>query len=184
MKRTMSRVTAIVAMVFAILGLLGSLAISIAAYWIARQTWWDMWGGWSSFNTGLFVALLVTGIIILALTIVQIVLCAKLLGRTNDPTKTPADFNGLLIGVTIMCFFVGGWIPLALGIIALCANNAEDAVEAVAAAGTSGAAKGRVGKTSEFDQAVARLKQYKEDGIIDEATYKKKMDELFQKHYM
>ena len=37
---------------------------------------------------------------------------------------------------------------------------------------------------SGFEQSLARLKMYKADGIIDEETYKKKAEELFQKHYM
>ncbi|MCL2587440.1 MAG: hypothetical protein FWE31_04365 [Firmicutes bacterium] len=186
MKRTMARVTGIVAIVFASIGILMSIIFMSAAY-----TWSLYWthSGWSSFralNTGLFVFWLIFGLLLLALCITQIVLSAKLIQKTNDTTNTPADFNGLLIAVTIMSFFAGGWIPLILGIIALCMNNAEAGVEAIAHAGSKGVATGKgAGKAgSEFDQAVGRLKQYKADGIIDEVTYKKKMDELFQKHYM
>lgn len=187
MKRTMARVTGIVAIVFASFGILGAIAIMSASAAISRAERFistGPWGQgyWTTYTVGWVIAVLViTGLVILALCITQIVLSARLIAKTNDPNNTVESFNGLLIAVTVMSFFAGGWVPLILGIIALCMTNTEENTEAVAKIGTTPTTKS---KTSEFDAAVTRLKQYKADGIIDDAMFKQKMDELFQKHYM
>ena len=183
MKRTMSKITAILAIVFGSFGILSGLLIMSIAYSVSslgRYMWVDGWMVWErSLNVGLFVFLLIMGIIILAFAIVQIVLAAKLLGQTSDLNKNPSTFNGLLIALVVLSFFGGSIITMVLGIVALCMNNIEDGAEAVAHAGAK-----TVASNSEFEQAVGRLKQYKADGIIDDATFKKKMDELFKKYYM
>jgi len=183
MKRNMSRVTSIVALAFSVLGILGGLTMVIGAYWFSYVRWtdWDMLGSFYHYwrwSAAVFALLVVFGLIMIAMSIAILAVSTRLLRQVNDPSANPADFNGKLVAITVLSFFGGSWITMVLGIVALSMNNEDNGVV------TTNNPKSARPTGNEFDAAVSRLKMYKADGIIDEAMFKQKMEELFAKHYM
>ena len=182
MKRTLSRVSAIISIVFGSLNILGALVMIGLAYPVAYGTRLDFWGWYNFWSLGTFLFLLLFGLFLLGISIAIVVVSARLLGKTNKASEAPESFNGCLIALIVLSFFGGSWITLVMAIVAICLSNEEG--ETVAGAVSSGVAKVKGSSNNEFEQAVARLKMYKSDGIIDDTTFKKKMDELFKKYYM
>jgi len=179
MKRTMSRIAAIVAIVFSGLMILGALSIlGIGIAWMASPWSW----GHGAIGGGVF--LFIIGIILLVLSVAQIIIGTNLIKMTNDPSAHTSTFNGTIIALLVLSFFGGTWISIVLAIIALCMENEEGAPIAQSSATISPWDKSTPSKTNNFDEAITRLKQYKADGIIDETMFKQKMEELFKKHYM
>ena len=181
MKRTFMMVTGILSAVTGGLGILGAIGLFAASFYISEITsGWNFLGVYiGGYDTALLVGLIFVSFYILAFAITQLVLGIQLAKKSNDVNYTS---SGLTIAVLIISAFFGlGLISVALAIVTLCLPW-ETAAEAATAGKTS--AKGHVKKEniSEFDQAVARLKQYKTDGVITEEAFEAKMKELVEKH--
>ena len=184
MKRRMSFATGIVAIVFGALSIVGGALIFGLSFVAARHQWRDWFGALQTEWDGAILGVMISiGLIIVAVSIVQVIIGAQLVRRTRYFDMTPQSFNAPLIFLLVLSFFSGGLILLGLSIASLCMNNTED----VLTCGTQNKSPSQTAKSNqsnEFEAAIMRLKQYKSDGIIDEKVFKQKMEELFAKHYM
>ena len=205
-KIKMVNATGIVAIVFGSLYALTGILLASLSGAIARTTrcsWqWDPWSGnsWCNWYTaassGIMVAMIIVGLIILALAVTQIILGAMLLKRSKNLQENPTACNGLLIGLLVLSFFIGGWIMLILSIIALCMKGGENLQQNTSNfgynnAGTYNASAAPMGgyqqgnpaqgKINDLESTIARYKQYKADGVITEEQFKKKVEELVTK---
>ena len=164
MKSKYTRITGILAVVFSSFGaFLGIGLLVMGATYINNLG--------DVFETrGEAVACLCIGIVFLAFAVSVIVLGSVLLSRLNSAKKK----DGLLIAVVVLSFICGSVITGIFGIIALCNT---DAVSPAASLTQNSSLS-----DDKFLQAVARFKQYKEDGIITEEELKKKIAELVDTH--
>ena len=185
-KRKMIKATGIIATVFGILvamggALLAILSPAIATY-VRQDFWWDTGGTAHAFsanhlNVGLMIAMIILGVIIMTIGFIQIVLGSKVSKRASNSEVPVQRCSGMLITIAILAFFGGGGIILmVLAIIALCMSDDNVQVQrqvAVVAANP---------KIKDLEDLLARYKQYKEDGIITEAQYKKKVHEAIHEN--
>jgi len=155
------------------------------------------------------VVIFIISLLVFAVAITQIVIGATLIKKSNELTTNPNACNGLLIGAAVLGFFGGliGWAAMIMAIIALCMNEGLDTANQNASgwnnANTYGMPQGHgtmgsqypgqqnqvpthatqqfVSKTQECEQLMARLKQYKADGVITEEVYKQRVEEIVNK---
>jgi len=181
MKASMAKVSAILAIVFSIFSIIGGVALVIlgltARAWVFSH-WENTWsGGFPVYNyvDQINAAFLVIGIFLFIFAIIQIIVAAQILKRVGR--KDP-NLNGLLIGLLILTIFGGSWITLIFVIIALCSRlDYEGQGQQVYHSRGSG---NTLPRGDDLNSKIARLKQYKEDGIIDDAMYKKKLQEIVE----
>jgi len=198
MKRQIAFATGVIAIVFNSFAIVAALIIFGFSFLIARvarnSCWMDWHGGWScsswsATNGGILAALIIVALVILALAITGIVLGSKLCSRSRK-VSDPRELNNLIIAILVLSIFSGGIIPLVFAVIALCAASDENNMQANIGGNSyqNPSPQQPVQQCSvkavEFEQALARLKQYKSDGIIDDELFKQKADELFKKYYM
>ena len=164
MKKILTKVTAILAIVIGALGIIGGIIIAASSGGFAT-----VYYSFSYRVDGLLMAVyIILGVLLSVFSIVQIILGAKLLKRLEDP-------NGLLIAVIILSLCGGNVFAMVLAIIALCMpSDVAGAVKKVKETFR--------GSSDEFSKSVSRLKQYLADGIITEEVYKKKIEELAKKN--
>ena len=132
-------------------------------------------------NTGLLIGLIVLGVVFLAIGVTQILLGARVIKRSSNLGIDVGKCKVLLIVIAVLAFFgAGGIMVMTLVIVTLCLNedhqllagNVKPQKQSIA-----GADSGQ----RELDELLIRYKQYKEDGVITNAEYKKKVHEAVQK---
>ena len=200
-KRGLAKATGIVAIVFSSFSLLFGIIFMAAAHAIAREPWWVS-GGWNTgwweyrVNVGVLIFFILFGLIMMTLSIIQIVLSARLIRAADDLHNNPKACDGLLLAVCIMSLFSGGFVPFILAIIALCVNPNPGTLQSPANTGqlyctqtgkplTPVVTETQAGTAissgvSELEALLARYKQYKTDGIITEEQYQQKVEEAIK----
>ena len=160
MKKNMSKVTAILSIVFGGFEIFGGIMMIIMGGVMYRRHRFNNmtldWANNPEHYKAVFAVFLVMGVILIGFAIAQIVCGTKLLKRI----KNQGNQMGYLIAILVLSLIGGSLITAIFAIIALCLP--KDA--------------------GEFEAKVKRLKQYREDGIITEAQYKDKVNELMKKH--
>jgi len=171
----MSKVTAILAIVFGSLMIIMGVMFVIFGF-VGSYNWRHL--GWEG---GMVVGeyyhviawiLASVGFVIVILSTVKVILAAVLLKRIGQGNT---NVDGLVIGIMVLSFFAGSWITAVFAIIALCSQNENSAV----APQPARSERSRL-QSNDFDAKVARLKQYKEDGIIDEKVCSERLKELLR----
>ena len=175
MKSTMAKVTAILSIVFGCLGIIGGIVLAVVGSVVFSHVEIS-YGFYSNYGPdgSLIATYVVLGAFIAGFAIAQIVCGKKLLNRINEK----GSMTGYLIAILVLSLLGGSIVTVVFAIIALCMPNDSVATSR----NVRGIATGRSSSDVEFDDKVKRLKQYKEDGIITEAQYKEKLDELVRKH--
>ncbi|MCL2756385.1 MAG: hypothetical protein FWE45_05050 [Firmicutes bacterium] len=182
-KKKLIKATGIVSIVYGIIAVLGGIAILSTSYWLSfvvrTEYWWN--GSWWStstywqFSGWLMAFWIIVGLMIIGVAITQIILGARVTKRISEPESSSTSCNGSLIAITILSAFVGGVVLLVLGIISLCLSDKDDEVS-----NNLPGAKPQSG-VRELEQICARLKMYKDDGIITDEVYKQKVEEAVKK---
>jgi len=180
MKRKFTFIAAILGIVFAGLTILGGIILFSMSFEMSRYFSFIHWR--TRFDVGLLITLILLSVLMIALSIIQIIAGALLIKKTRNPQTNPREFNGLLICSLVVTLFVGNLVTLGFFIAALCMNNDEDGTQQLQ--NNQNKNTFTVETNKEFTDSLCRLKQYRYDGIIDDATYKEKAEALFKKCYL
>ncbi|MCL2587584.1 MAG: hypothetical protein FWE31_05135 [Firmicutes bacterium] len=168
MKRKFALTTGILAIVFSSLLLLAYLIFLIALIIIVA----DEGGAFGA------VWIVLIGILIF-ISATQITLGATLIKESQRKDLPTSILTNLVVGILVLSLFSGGIILLGFAIATLCIKGDEGTSEILITNTYTTESPG-----SNFTQALARLKQYHADGIIDKETYEAKANELFKKEYL
>lgn len=121
------------------------------------------------------------GIILLAFCIVGLILSAKLIKTPLQPDGIVKKRNGLRITLLVFSILSGNFITAGLLIAVLCLKDVkpaqEDAQPSVAVAGNNIAP---AQANTSIDAKLAKLKEFKELGIIDDEAYKKAIAKIIK----
>jgi len=168
MNRKMANVAGILSIVFG--GICAFMWIIIAIGNFQAYGYGGYVSGWWYYAHPQFLAMGIMGIIFFLVSVAVIVIGSVLVAKVRKPEN---NVKGLIITLLVLNVF-GSLVPLIFTIIALCMSEQQQSQNA----GSNPVLK------NEFEQAIARFKQYKEDGIITEEEMKKKIEDLVKKHYL
>lgn len=173
-KQKSGNATGIVIVVFSSLLLALAIVLFIGSFTFARieQDYWYSSG--LKTNTALLAVSLIWSVFL----VVLIVMGVNLIKKAKDGTAE--EINSLTTGILVLSILCGNMIMVVMAIVTLCTGNEYKSDANLAAV----KCKTPTSANSEFEQAMARLKQYKADDIIDEKTFKEKAENLFRKHYL
>jgi len=132
-------------------------------------------------------------LLFIAMSTVNILLGARLTKRASNLDIPSAKLNGLLIALLVMGI-LGGFIIAIFAIVALCMKDKEEenmieqsstSIEQSPINGITAEITTSIRKnTIEFQQTLARFKIYKADGVITDAQFKQKVDEIVKKYFL
>ena len=126
---------------------------------------------------------LLLGIVLLTFSIVGLVFSAKLIKSPLQEDGSVKNRTGLRVTLLVFSILTGNWITAGLLIAVLCLKDfKQTAVQAVNTnpAVTTTSVNQTQPQSTSIDAKVAKLKEFKELGIIDDETYKKAIEKIIK----
>ena len=186
MKRSRAFITGVLAVVFS-----GATTFLALTFTILGATFLGDPAGIYSAHLILTIA----SFIVLVFSVPQVVVGSKLILKSKAADVKTKELNGLLVSIIVFVAFWGSIITLIFAILTLCttdeaAGSHNETTENIPLKhGTLAEATGNPilqhqTPTGDIMVAVAKLKQSNEDGLISNAEYKQKVNDLVKEHIL
>ncbi len=184
-KRGLEKAAGIVGVITSALEIVGGLACVILGilYYAGtfNETLFDyVNGSYEVVGYAIYVYLgtpyLVLGLLLLAMSIVTLVCCAKIIKTPLLASGTVKPRNGIRITALVFTILNGSWVTAGLLIAVLCLKDFvdEQATEETCATMANNDAKAE----NDFYTKIKEVKHLKELGIIDETIFKKSINKI------
>ena len=136
---------------------------------------------WYGIHTELAATYIATGILLLAFSIVALILSAKLIKSPLQPDGTVTKRNGIRITLLVFSILACNFITVGLLIAVLCLKDVKPAKEPnqpTVATPNNNATPAQ--ESASVDAKLAKLKEFKELGVIDDEAFKKAVTKIIK----